>query len=666
MRPLRVVLGAVTLAGSVLVGMAVSVGTAAADTYGKLPITSFGDMVVDPVHQRVFVSDPTAGKIVATDYRGKVVAELAGLSSVQGLALSADSNRLYAAVPKSRALVAVATATVTEATRYPVGDAVYPGEVVAVGDRLWFGYDTSADSDDSGDFGSVDLDTSDVHLHDYAADLSAGLYSGPPRLTVSPSRPGLLVATDVHSSGSISGFYDVSTGAARLTGRYRPESGLTAYDLAFSTDATKLIRVDYRHRENVDVDKLTATESYPGTTFNYAMAAADDGRVAISTERKIQVYAPDATAPTQEIALPTVDGTALASDAVGAHRLAWEPGGDRLFAVADGWWLLVLNDSSTTLPTTSPASKPALKLNQPSFNYARPGTPFTLTGTATALPADVTLTVTRTSSDVPAGTVIATVVPDATGAFSFTDTLAAEGAATYTVRYAGTGNWDSLSADLQIWAYKQSTVLSLSGNGTGYAYGTTVTFTAWLRKWDTGRVVEIWADPAGSDQPKRLLKKGAVDSAGKLSVSLRLTRNTTLTANYAGDATYGAAVATSGVYTRVAASTKITKHFKTKKIGSQTYYVVRTTKDPYFTTSMTPYPGRFYRLVVEKYSGGKWKPFKNALLSLDSKGTSVAWITGYYPAGQKFRVRAEYGVTANTDKINAKTYGGWKYYTYAK
>ncbi|MFC6610206.1 hypothetical protein ACFQFC_24735 [Amorphoplanes digitatis] len=81
---------------------------------------------------------------------------------------------------------------------------------------------------------------------------------------------------------------------------------------------------------------------------------------------------------------------------------------------------------------------------------------------------------------------------------------------------------------------------------------------------------------------------------------------------------------------------------------------------------MTAYPDRFYRLTIEKYSGGKWKTYKTGSFGLDSKGKSETWITGYYKAGLRFRVRAEYGVSTYSDKVNAKTYGAWSYYTYAK
>ncbi|GID97852.1 hypothetical protein Adi01nite_72640 [Amorphoplanes digitatis] len=647
-----------------------SAGTAMADTYGSLPITSVGDLVVDPVHQRVFISDTLGGKIVATDYRGKVVGELTGLPLVDGLALSADSGRLYAAVPPASALVAVDTATVTEAARYPVGETVHPSEVAAVGDRLWFGYDHVATYIGRGDFGSVDLGTSEVRLHDYTADSSEGLYNDPPRILASPARPGLLVAANMGDTGAEVGFYDISTGDARLTGKYLPGLGTITGVIAFTADGDKLIRADFGSRQSIDVDTRVGTEVFAGHGSTRGLGVATDGRVAVGTDQGIKVYAQSTTEPTQTISLPAVDGYATRPDDLRGGRLAWEPGGDRLFAIAegrDGFWLLVLNDSSTTLPTKTPPPVPAVALKQPSFSSVRAGTPFTITGTATALPEGAALTVTRVNDEAPAGKVIATVTPDTAGAFGFTDTLTVEGQATYTARYAGTGVGDALtSAGVSVFAAKEPVTLTLSGNGSTYAYGSTVTFTARLGKWGTNRDVEIWADPAGGDQPRRLLKKGAVDSAGKLSVSLRLTRNTALTADYAGDAVYGAVVASATVSTRVAVSTKVTKHYKTKKIGSKTYHVVRTTKDPHFITTMTAYPDRFYRLTIEKYSGGKWKTYKTGSFGLDSKGKSETWITGYYKAGLRFRVRAEYGVSTYSDKVNAKTYGAWSYYTYAK
>src|SRR5689334_9858239 len=79
---------------------ALAVTPAFADSSQILPVRTTGDIVVDAVHQQVFVSDPLNGKIVVTDYAGRVVKQLTtSLSGVTGLELSADSGTLYAAVP---------------------------------------------------------------------------------------------------------------------------------------------------------------------------------------------------------------------------------------------------------------------------------------------------------------------------------------------------------------------------------------------------------------------------------------------------------------------------------------------------------------------------------------------------------------------------------------
>ena len=82
---------------AVLFGSTSLVLTAAApafaDTSKILPIASAGDVVVDGVHQRVYISDPRNAKIIATDYDGTVVGTRSNLPGVLGLALSADSER---------------------------------------------------------------------------------------------------------------------------------------------------------------------------------------------------------------------------------------------------------------------------------------------------------------------------------------------------------------------------------------------------------------------------------------------------------------------------------------------------------------------------------------------------------------------------------------------
>ncbi|GAA2845927.1 hypothetical protein Acy02nite_47620 [Actinoplanes cyaneus] len=676
MRSSRTAFLAATVTSLVLGGLVISAGEAAADTYGKLPIASLGDLVVDPVHQRVFASDPRSGTIVATDYQGRKVAQLSDLPGVRGLALSADSSHLYAAVPGAKALVSVTTTTITEAKRYPVGDTWYPEEVVAIGNELWFGYDENKDTDGLGGFGSVDLTTSEVRKHEQNGD-GAGAwswFSGPPRLLASAARPDLLVATDARSTGGALALYDVSSGTATVTKTTHAPGHIAVDDLIFVANSTALLRIGYSSRWRIGLDDLAVSPAYTNLTATYAADVAADGRVAFAADTDagaaLVVYQADAIEPAKRITLPKVDGVAV-TPAV-KRGLAWEPGGNRLFTVvqrSDEYWLLVLNDPTTTLPappTPPVAGRPSITFQQPPYFYARPNVPFTVTGGTTGILADSELVVTRVSDAAPTSTEIARVRTDATGTFRFTDTLTAEGPATYTVTYKDELGYVAATGLLDLYCYRQPVSLSLDRHGTTYAHGTTVTFTAKLGKTATNRVVEIWADPDGSDLPKRLVKKGAVDSSGKLSVSLKLTRNTNLRASFAGDAVYEPSIADVRVNTRVAVSSTVTKHFQTKKIGAQSYYVVRTTKDPRFTTTMTAYPKRYYRFVFQRYTGGKWKPFRTSYASLDSRGKSSIELTGKYPAGARFRMRAEYATGNYGDRVNAPTYGAWKYFTYAK
>src|SRR5690349_10090040 len=108
------------LAGSGV--LAAGAAPASADSGKALPVKSVGDLVVDSAHQRIFISDPTSGKIVETTYSGTVVATASGLPRVTGLALSAGGDKLYGALESGRAIVALSAATLTEPVKYTLGD----------------------------------------------------------------------------------------------------------------------------------------------------------------------------------------------------------------------------------------------------------------------------------------------------------------------------------------------------------------------------------------------------------------------------------------------------------------------------------------------------------------------------------------------------------------
>ncbi|MGW1817904.1 Ig-like domain repeat protein [Streptomyces sp. NPDC002125] len=92
---------ALTLAGAGLTVVAAPAAHAADDDVAKLPITSFSSMVVDSVHERVYISDDTRSlntksSVLVYNFEGQRVATLtSSQGAVGGMALSTDSTKLF-------------------------------------------------------------------------------------------------------------------------------------------------------------------------------------------------------------------------------------------------------------------------------------------------------------------------------------------------------------------------------------------------------------------------------------------------------------------------------------------------------------------------------------------------------------------------------------------
>jgi hypothetical protein len=319
--------------------------------------------------------------------------------------------------------------------------------------------------------------------------------------------------------------------------------------------------------------------------------------------------------------------------------------------------------SVKVVASPAPVLRPtSITLKAPATSPSR-GAKVTIQGRlAGGLPAQTLVTVKRADAESPAGKAVSTLPIKADGTFTVYNHPEVGGTVTYTVAYAGGTTHKASSAKASIAVAKSVPTLTLNRNGSVNAYNATVTMTANLGYTQKNRTVEIWADPYGSDQAKRLLKKGVVNSAGDLSVNLKLARNTTVSAVFAGDTRYAARTVTSALKTKVAVSTAVTKHYKV----ASSYHHVRKTVHPKFTTTMTPYPGRKQRLVFEKYSGGKWVAWKTGTFKLTAAGKYTFTLTGTHATGVKYRVRAAYLTGTSGDSANYTTYGSWKYFRFTK
>ncbi|NNN36866.1 Ig-like domain repeat protein [Streptomyces sp. S3(2020)] len=651
---MRSLTAATTLA--VLFSSAVLTATpASADATRSLPVKQTADIVVDGVHQQVFVSDPSNGKIVVTDYAGNVTRQLTNLPGVVGLELSADSGTLYAAVRDADAIVAFDTATDTESARYAVGDS--PLSVALAGGKLWFGYGPSGD----GNIGSVDFSGEQPVVT--LAQEGVLWYNGP-MLDAAPGSNTLIAGAIGQSPVGLAS-YDVSSGTPVRTA-YSTDAGSNLGDLQVTPDGQDVIVASGApyHHQVFKTSDLTADGSYASDAYPNSVAIAPDGAVAAGIsgwyQPDVYVYKPGGTTSVREYDFPNT-GTSSAGDELSDSGLAWAPDGSRLFAVTsnnEGVYSLRVLEAPTKATTAITVDAPA---------SATRAKKLTVKGTVTskvALPAGAQLTVTRTDLESPNGKALAAVTVKADGTYSFTDTPPSGGKVKYTVKYAGDAEHAARTASDTVDVSRAKTTLTLNNNGKVYSYGKDVKFTAHLGTTYKNRKVEIWADPFGGDKANKLVKSGTVNSSGNLSVTLDLKRDTKVTAKFLGDARYAPKTASSTVGAKVKVSTAVSKHYKTKYTWGHTYYYFKKSKNPVFTTTMTAYPGREQRLAFEFYYDGTWYDLGSQYFALGSAGISKVELTGEHETGYRMRVRSSYINSSSGDTVNSTTHGAWKYFIF--
>jgi WD40 repeat protein len=791
-----------------------------------LTIASVGDIVVDGVHERIFISDPAGGTVIATDYSGNQVGS-AQINDADDLALALDSSRLYVASSSESAVFALDATTLAQTARYATGG-VKPYDLAVAGDRIWFSYASKLGTiDPSTETPTVVLDRYDTRI-------------GPAALATAEAKPNRIGLASWGKTAVI----DVS--GDTVTEVSSQSTGTTITDVALSPDGEQIATtIDGSSRILLqDVNDLNSSRLLYFEGAAVAMDFATDGTLVGGNSNAITpnlfVFAP--SGELIKAITPPNRGRGQ------AHAVAWEPNGDRLFAVSANGTVLKLNAytdaklSPTTLtlagPSTAVPGAPVTltgtlqaSLSLPtgatvgvsrdgtplgtaaigsdgSFSFADtppaeglatyqvsyagdvnhlssaatasvtvaratatvtiiyspstviPGAPVTVTGRLTSwpslptgvsvavsrsgtppgvavvdansdwsytdtapaaegtltyqfsyagddthlpatasasvqvsrtasivtlsapssatraktltltgtlasplgLPAGTKVTISKTDVDHTSGTTLGTATAGANGAFSFTDTPQAGGTVTYQASYAGDTTRTPASATRAVAVSRATPALTINNNGKVYAYNQAVTFTAYLGSTYKNRTVEIWADPAGNDQARRLLKRGTVTGAGKITTSIKLTRSTTMTAVFTGDARTAPRTASATVGTKVSLSLKLANFYKTGKINGTTYHYFRTKKNAYFNMSMTSASTRKVYVQLQRYSSGKWKTWDQRYFD----ATEVLYLPGTGLTGVKLRVRIAYIPSGSGDTLNATTWTPYQYFTFTK
>ncbi|WP_413753160.1 Ig-like domain repeat protein [Streptomyces sp. R-74717] len=618
---------------------ALSVVAAGSASAASATVISPGGVVVDGVLKRVFVGDRSTGKIVAADYTGALVDSVSGVSGVSGLAVSDDGATLYAAAEDSHEIVALDAATLDVRARYAVATDTGPRHIAFAGGKVWFSYGDQWD----GDLGSVDPAVDPASGTDAVA---LGQFSskvwGPALLDTDPSAPGLLAIGETGLSTDSMAVVDVSGTTPQLlawhNGDYTLNDGIGDIDLV---PGASQVLVNGAQRDAYADGKFTAAGTYPS---GQRADIAANGLVAQVNGTKVAVYRPGAAQP-------------LRTYAANAADLTWAPDSSRIFALvgtSGGYALKALTDPTLNVPS--------LTVNAPST--ATRGKQLTVTGKLSAtvpLPSGASLQVTRTDLESPSGKALASTKVKADGSYAFADTPPAGGTVTYKVAYSGDAGHTAVSASDKVAVSRTKPTLTLNKNGNVYNYGSDVSFTAHLGSTYKNRTVEIWANPFGGDKPNKLLKTGKVNSSGNISATVDMTRDTEVTAVFKGDARTAPRTVKSTAYARVKISTAVSKHYKTAKIGSTSYYWFHKSTDPVLTTTMTYYKGRDQRFDLQVYSGGKWYSAGSQYFPLGTNGKSAVRLEAPGKSGIKARMRSVYVNGSSGDNVNTTTYGPWKY-----
>ncbi|MFE0174482.1 Ig-like domain repeat protein [Streptomyces sp. NPDC059002] len=439
-------------AGLVAVGAPAAYAATPSDEVAKLPFGSFGAMVVDDAHERVYLTDATkasgASQVLVYNFQGQKVGSLPTDKAVSGMALSADGATLT--VSQSDRILTFDTATQARSGAKFTSYDVYCGRDVAVaGGKTWFTETPYSDS-------YCDRADNNTSLNQVGDPYPVGTgwsTQGRLKLAAGPQAPDRLVMGQAAAPADANPFlttFDASgetlvRGPQRRFADAEGKGALDLKDIAQSADGKRIAVADAAYGTRLlDASDLSdapaAYQPLPEGAKASAVAFSGDGKYVArgaaasgsTPDLLIQPADPaDGTTPLEFAFESELDGARVVPQGLG-----WAKDGSRLFAVtASGsqHWLHVIKPPAAqydarftgTLGTTP--SKPVV--GEPLGIRGK----LELDGPAPAEPVKVAAV--RKDADGTQEVAAAKVAAD--GSFTVLDVPDRLGEATYTLRFLG-------------------------------------------------------------------------------------------------------------------------------------------------------------------------------------------------------------------------------------
>jgi hypothetical protein len=208
--------------------------------------------------------------------------------------------------------------------------------------------------------------------------------------------------------------------------------------------------------------------------------------------------------------------------------------------------------------------------------------------------------------------------------------------------------------------------ISVTSPVTDNPYGARVTLTVTLGPTLTDREVSLYATPVG--QPRRLVATGNVDAKGKWYPAYTITKTTTFTAVFAGDALNPANSASRTLYAYARVASRLTGYFKTVKSSGTVYRVFHGTGTVTLDSTVAPNKhGECLEPETEQYdkSAGWHADRKYGCDKLDSASHDTAPFSLSAAVGGRYRIRGDY-LRGTRDTANLNEQGPWLYFTVTK
>ncbi|MFE6663337.1 Ig-like domain repeat protein [Streptomyces sp. NPDC057697] len=427
-------------------------GTTPGDTVAKLPITSYSAMVVDSVHERVYVTDDRrnqyANQVHVYNFQGQKVGSLPTASAPSGMALSADSGTLH--VSQSSGILAFDTVTLERTgLTYTAYDVPCPRDVAFAGGKEWH---------TETPFLTTECDNRQTWLYGTADGRSANTgwnAASRLRLTSGPGAPDRIVMAQTRSTGEANPFLTTldASGDTLVRGPERRfadaggKGGLDMKDVAQSPDGRRIAVADAAYGTRLlEADDLsdapTGYQPLPEGAKASAVAFSGDGtyiaRGAAATGSTVDLLVQPADPASGTAPLEFAFEGPLDGDRVAPRGLGWSKDGSRLFAITTNtsgseYWLHVVQppaaqyDSRFTGTLSTTPGQPVV--GEPVGIRGR----LELDGSAPAEPVRVS----AVRHDANGDRKLAPVEVDPDGSFTVLDVPSVVGDATYTVSFTG-------------------------------------------------------------------------------------------------------------------------------------------------------------------------------------------------------------------------------------